>query len=169
MNKNLLQEIQNINYLFRYKKGVVISEQTDPIVDTKIEYLEKLKSEQPENNQSYYTDLINYYKRIDSPNADKNMIDKIDKYFSQPKTPELPKTEEADLGNAPEEIINALKEKEDKRAIGFATSSDPNIAKKNAFNQAKANLEKKLGSAQESPIVISLVKDNVTYVVVGEL
>jgi hypothetical protein len=28
MNKNLLQEIQNINYLFGYKKGVVISEQT---------------------------------------------------------------------------------------------------------------------------------------------
>ncbi len=30
MNKNLIKEIQNINYLFGYKKGVVISEQTLP-------------------------------------------------------------------------------------------------------------------------------------------
>ena len=164
----LNEEIKRINFLFGYKKGAVISEQTNSVVDTKIEYLEKLKSEQPESNQSYYTNLINYYKGLDSPDADKNMIDKIDKYFSDTKIPELPNTEEADLGNAPQEIIDALKEKEDKRAVGFATSSDPNVAKRSAFDKARANLEKKLGSVQEYPIVVSAVKDNVTYVVVGE-
>jgi hypothetical protein len=167
--KNIInEEINKINYLFGYKRGVVISEQTNPVADTKIEYIERLKSEQPESNQSYYNNLINYYKGLDSPDADKNMIDKIDKYFSDTKIPKLPNTEEADLGNAPEEIINALKEKEDKIAVGFATSSDTNVSKRSAFDKARANLEKKLGSVQEYPIVISAVKDNVTYVVVGE-
>lgn len=169
MSNFLNEEIKRMNFLFGYKKGLVISEQTDPIVDTKIEYLEKLKSEQPENNQSYYTNLINYYKGIDSPNADRNMIDKIDKYFSKPTTPELPKTEEADLGNAPEEIIKAFKEKEDKRVIGFATSSDPNIAKKNATNQAINKLYQKLGSQQEHQIVKDMRVGDTTYVVLGEL
>ena len=91
------------------------------------------------------------------------------KDFSQPKTPELPKTEEADLGNAPEEIIKALKEKEDKRVIGFATSSDPNIAKKNATNQAINKLYEKLGSQQEHQIVKDMRVGDTTYVVVGEL
>jgi hypothetical protein len=107
--KNIInEEINKINYLFGYKRGVVISEQTNPVADTKIEYIERLKSEQPESNQSYYNNLINYYKGLDSPDADKNMIDKIDKYFSDTKIPKLPNTEEADLGNAPDNLIKSF-------------------------------------------------------------
>ena len=168
--KNIInEEINKINYLFGYKRGVVISEQTNSVADTKIEYIERLKSEQPESNQSYYNNLINYYKGNDSPNADKNMIDNIDKYFSQPKTPELPNTEEVDLGNAPQKIIDALKEKEDKRAIGFATSIDKEAAEKKATQQAIYNLNNKLKSQQQQhPVVAIAVQDGVTYVVVGE-
>jgi len=169
MSNFLNEEIKRINFLSGYKKGVVISEQGDPIVNTKIDYLERLKNEQPEDKQSYYTNIINYYKGMDSPDADKNMIGKLDKYFSQSTTPELPKTEEADLGNAPQEIINALKEKEDKRVVGFATSSDPNIAKKNATNKAIKKLYEKLGSQQEHQIVKDMRVGDTTYVVIGEL
>jgi hypothetical protein len=168
--KNIInEEINKINYLFGYKRGVVISEQTNPVADTKIEYIERLKSEQPESNQSYYNNLINYYKGLDSPDADKNMIDKIDKYFSDTKIPKLPNTEEADLGNAPEEIINALKEKEDKRALGFASSIDKEAAEKKATQKAIYNLNNKLKSQQQQhPVVAIAVQDGVTYVVVGE-
>lgn len=99
--KNLLrEEINQIQYLFEYKRGVVISEQTDPNAAKKIEYLTSIKEkETDESKKALYEQLIEYYTKIqngESPESpDKRYTDYIDSKFTvqtaDTSTPTLPK------------------------------------------------------------------------------
>lgn len=99
--KNLLrEEINQIQYLFGYKRGFVISEQSDPNVDKKIEHLTNIKEKETDGGvKATYDKLIDYYTKIkngESPESpDKRYTDFIDSKFTvqtaDTSTPTLPK------------------------------------------------------------------------------
>ena len=70
MNNRLLEEIQNINYLFGYKKGVVISEQS--LENTPVG---KVGGEELGNAPNSYVKLMKTYLE----NADSDVVDWCDK------------------------------------------------------------------------------------------
>ena len=112
--KNILkEEINQIQYLFGYKRGVVISEQTDPI-KRKIE----LSYEKGYADTAYYYTLLQSNKETEANNF-KNSADfnndhfnEIEKLYSD-ENPSLPKAETADLGKAPQNVVDEIKKTED--------------------------------------------------------
>lgn len=102
--KNLLrEEINQIQYLFGYKKGIVISEQTDPNISKKIGMVQNMKDKETDPNMvAKYDSLIDYYTKLSkdetSKSPDERYTNFIDSKFTT-QTPSLPKAEPTtDLG-----------------------------------------------------------------------
>lgn len=102
--KNILkEEINQIQYLFGYKKGVVISEQADPNTSKKIGMVQNMKDKETDPNMiALYDSLIDYYTKLSKgetvKSPDERYTNFIDSKFTT-QTPELPKAETANLGN----------------------------------------------------------------------
>jgi hypothetical protein len=200
--KNIInEELNQMKYLFGYKRGVVISEQNlqkslefankfaKDVTLQKVEKLKSLQGKADDDIKAGYDPYIKYYtdlsQGIQATPPNKEFTDKFDASFSlnsnKPTTdktklnlPQLKsdveKYEDSIMTNAPDKIKDALNQNRDSRSVGVADSMDGNTAKKNAFNQAKANLAKKLQKQNQNfstPINISGVKDDKTYVVLG--
>ena len=63
--KNILKEEMNqIQYLFGYKRGIVVSEQTDPNAPKKIGMVQNMKDKETDPNMiTLYDSLIDYYTK----------------------------------------------------------------------------------------------------------
>lgn len=94
--KIILEEINQIQYLFGYKRGVVISEQTDPNALKKVEMVQSMKEKETDPNMiALYDSLIEYYTKLSkgesATSPDERYTNYIDSKFTT-QTPELPKT-----------------------------------------------------------------------------
>ena len=160
--KNLLnEEINQIQYLFGYKRGFVISEQSDPNVDKKITHLTNIKEkETDEGVKVTYDKLIDYYTKIKNgetaESPDKRYTDFIDSKFTfqttGTSTPELPKTEPAtDLGRIypknKQEMEDAVKGNPEKYQMAEYIGSLPESSAKSKACQLAAQ---KFGTGESS-------------------
>lgn len=190
--KNLLkEEINEIQYLFGYKRGFVISEQDTNQNELKIKYeLSKLGGEYGSEIQKYYKDKIDgkipvepekrYLDLIDgqyeklTPEQSNRLLavhNKKDTEINLPNIPdEIIKIEDQILGNAPKSIIDALNQNRDERSVGVDTSKDYNVAKSKAFVQGQINLAKKMNvSSIDAQRIIDATQNGQTYVVVAKV
>lgn len=147
--KNILKEEMNqIQYLFGYKRGVVISEQIDPNVSKKIELIQNMKNNETNTDTiALYDKIIDYYTKqskgetVVSP--DERYTNFIDSKFS---TPKLPKSEVADLGNAPKEVIDYFNSTKTEHpnsvlSLGYTIGNNREIAYQKAIDNAKEKLK----------------------------
>jgi hypothetical protein len=172
--KNLLkEEISQIQYLFGYKKGVVISEQTDP--EKKNEYLKKMEIAKGKNYmfEALYFDYLSQDKDVTALNnrIDQEKIKEInDEYIkSNPtntqttdtSTPSLPKAESANnLGNVPKDTWEQMQETANTKPnyyTGEGKNIDRETAKKMARSKAQSSASKNLNKPEVdlSPILIN--------------
>jgi hypothetical protein len=213
--KNILkEEINQIQYLFGYKRGVVISEQTTEIDPNKAKWTLSLykgpsygtaavyfetfvESGQTEAEKiKTYFDVVGQITDIDNEFEELTEQKKQfynDYYNDKHKKVELPKAETADLGKAPQDVVDAMIKKEDEilslvqnKGIKDALTKELNTDREKksigrsqnqtiSFNQAQTNYAKKTYSDQNVTlrgIGVKMKKtddDGAIYTIVGPL